>query len=616
VLVVLLAGLAAPAAHAAVPPQVSGLVIDRDSVLAWDPAADATDYNVYRAAASAYLAGGGLRCHGDEVLATSFPSPGNPGRGDAYWYLVTAESDADGEGTPGNGSGGADRALLGACDGVMRQHVLDRLGYGWNEWTRDRVGELGLAGYIDEQLDPASIGEADNTVLHDRRDALTPPPRIHELIGLAVVNGIYARRQLEQTTAIFWADHFNTDWQEIVSHFVGRYPPALDPDFPKIAQEVASDTQYRELERFRDLAFNGTFREIVETSAKSPAMIIYLDTDNNVVGAPNENYARELLELYALGVDGGYTQRDVEELARVLTGWNVCKKLTANADDPLAPCLVIYWVADGQWVANFRPDQHDCGEKVLFAGTPHEAMIPATCDDPPQGLADLELALDAIVAHPATAEFISTKLLQHFLAEDPSDEQIAPVVDRWELTGGNLREVLREILTSDDFLDPERRRSKLKTPLEHLVGAFRATRGMTDGIAGVLGYLARMQHLPFYNPVPTGYSELGGDWLDTNGMLERQNLGMNLANSADPDAGSDIPGLLSDYGLDTAEEIVGFFADALYGGALTDAERQEAIDYLNTDDAGQPDPYDPAIHEARAREAVGFLLGYPHFLEQ
>ena len=445
-----------------------------------------------------------------------------------------------------------------------------------------------------------------------------------------MISAVYARRQLEQQVATFWANHFNTFWLKLFELYATAYPdcafnpvPQCDPNYPEISYLEASLAQFREMEEFRDLGFNGNFRQILEASALSPAMILFLDTYANIAGAPNENYARELLELYAMGVDGGYTQTDVEQTARVLTGWTICKKVLADLGDPLAPCIDEYWLAkpDGEWTANFNPADHDCGAKTLFLGAPEQVDIPDTCGNPPDGVTDLTLALDGIAGHPATAQFISKKILQRFVTDTPDPAMIDELVDVW-IDGtnparvGDLRAVMTAALTQPAFLDPDRVRDKIKTPLEHIAGAIRAVRGRTDGTVAVLGTLANASHVPHDNPVPTGWPEVGDSWLDTTNTLERQNFGVYLTAFNDPDFGSDLMALLADHGVPTgpgnADAIVDFFSDVFYGGALTPSERQQAIDFLNTDIDGTPSPYD----ETRIRRTVGFLLGYPQFQEQ
>jgi hypothetical protein len=173
------------------------------------------------------------------------------------------------------------------------------------------------------------------------------------------------------------------------------------------------------------------------------------------------------------------------------------------------------------------------------------------------------------------------------------------------------------VLKSSAFFNPDMAGSKLKTPFEHVVSGFRAVRGNTDGSVSRT-YLSRMQELLHRNPVPTGYSELGDDWLDTNNLLERQNFGYDMATRTGTNFGADVIGLLNAHGISTAATpnnavaIVGFFNDVMFAGELTADERQLAIDYLNTSDTGVPTNYT----NTRIRETAGFMLGFAQFLEQ
>jgi len=610
-------------AVAAPPGEVTGDRIDQTSLLTWTAVAGADDYNVYRGEIAWLRTRTGAECHGDEIAGTSFATPLQPAAGHGYFYLVTAESNLNGEGTPGNDTSGIPRPLRGSCDRIMRHHYLDRLGYGWGEWTRDRFTALGRQGYIDEQLNPASIDESTNTDLVTRSSTLVPPDTIQELQALDLVRAVYARRQLEQQVTLFWDNHFNTDYHESFDFF-----SFYQPLFPATRLSESAKFHFDLQNSLRDLAFNGTFREIVEASSMSPAMIVFLDTDSNVKSAPNENFARELMELHTMGVDGGYTQQDVVTLARVFTGWNVCKKADADAGDPLAACIPrnTYGTASeppGQWVRNFRINQHDTGQKILFAGTPYQAVIPDTSANPANGINDADLALDAIVAHPSTARFIAKELLQRFVDENPPSSMIDTVVAAWSNPAnprgvGDLREVLRAVLALQEFKSPDFVGRKIKTPFEHVASALRTVRGKTDGATITRLYLTPLQEVFHVNPVPTGYSELGGDWLDTNNFLVRQNFGLDLGSRTGTAFGNDVIGLLNANGVATAPApnnapaIVDFLSEAMFGSALTGAERQAAIDYLNTDDTGAVSPY----NDARIRETAGFLLGYPQFIEQ
>ncbi|OLD64104.1 MAG: hypothetical protein AUI47_07465 [Acidobacteria bacterium 13_1_40CM_2_68_5] len=623
VLALLSPAMAAGPLLAAPPGEVTGDRMDQSSTLTWNATAGADAYNVYRGDLAWLRTHSGALCHGIQVAAASFASPAHPDAGKGFFYLVTAESAANGEGTAGFDSSGGPRVLRGSCDTVMRNHALDRLGYGWNEETRDRFGILGLGGYLNEQLNPASIDESTNTDLNARLATLVPPDTIQELQALDLVNAVYARRQLEQQATLFWDNHFNTNYQESFDFF-----SFYQTMFPTTRLYESAKFHYDLQNAFRNLAFNGTFRDIVEASSLSPAMIVFLDTDSNVKSAPNENFARELMELHTMGVDGGYTQQDVVALARVFTGWNVCKKADADANDPLAACIPqnTYGTSSeppGQWVRNFRINQHDTGQKVLFAGTAYQKIIPDTSANPANGVNDADLALDAIVAHPSTAKFIARELLQRFVDESPAQTMIDAVVAAWKSPAnprgiGDLREVLLAVLQVAEFSSPDAVGNKLKTPFEHVASALRAVRGKTDGLTVTRLYLSPMQEMFHMNPVPTGYSELGGDWLDTNNLLARQNFGLDMTARTGSSFGADVIGLLNANGISTAPSpnnaaaIVDFLADALFGGRLSPEERQAAVVYLNTDDNGVTGPY----NDARIRETAGFMLGFPEFTEQ
>ncbi|HUD70856.1 MAG TPA: DUF1800 domain-containing protein [Dongiaceae bacterium] len=610
-------------AAAAPPGEVTGVLVGSSSQITWAPVAGANDYNIYRGQISWLVRGDGAECHGDEIAATSFTSAADPPVGEGFFYLVTGESNLDGEGTAGTSSAGAARPLRGKCDVIIQHHVFDRLGYGSDEWTRARLAALGLQGYIDEQLNPASIDESSNNELINRRTSLVPPENVNELYGLDVVNAVYARRQLEQQVTMFWDNHFNTDHQESYDFF--NFYATL---YPALQLSEAAALHYEAQNLFRDLAFNGTFRDILEASGLGRAMIIYLDTDNNIATAPNENYAREVLELHTMGVDGGYTQSDIVQLAKVFTGWNVCKKDAAVAADPLSACIPsnTYGTATeppGLWVSNFRISRHDTSQKTLFAGTPYQAIIPSTAGNPSAGVADAQLAFDAICAHPSTPKFIAKKLLQRFVDENPTQAMIDAVVAAWNNPAnphgvGDLREVLRAVLAQAAFRDPGHVGGKIKTPFEHVVSGLRAVRGMTDGMTGVRTYLQRMAELFHQNPVPTGYPEAGGDWIDTNNLLDRQNFGLDMATRTATSYGADVIGLLNANGVATtptpnnAPAIVDFLSGILFGNGLTAAERQRAIDYLNTNDSGVVSNYT----DARIRETAGFMMAFAQFLEQ
>jgi uncharacterized protein (DUF1800 family) len=562
------------------------------------------------------------------LQAAAVPDPGQ-----IFAFVVTGESQAGGEGTPGNNSTGPPRYLQGACGPLMRTHALNRAGFGWDEWSRDRIVALGgIQPFLDEQLDPSLISEASNSELINKLAIYDPALDGFDLIARHVLHSVYARRQLEHKMGMFWWNHFNTEWIKVAGLFLEKFPdcavssvPECDGNYPFKGEQAGATVQRADLDRFKDLAFNGTFRQMLEAATLSPAMLIYLDLHTSIAIAPNENQPRELLELHSMSPEAGYTQGDVEELSRLLTGWNVCKKTAADAGDPLAPCIPDYWAQSGLWVANFDILNHDCDSKTLFVGTPQETNFPGTssCNsqsDKNAAMPEFQLALDVIAAHSSTRRFISKKILQLLVTDEPTQAMIDQMMLVWNDGGnpngvGDLREVTREALSI--AMDPAYAGTKIKTPFEQFVTSLRTLNGITNGTQEILIYLSESKHLPFFNEIPTGYSEAGGDWVSTGGVLSRQNWGVELA-TAPPSTTfyARIINLLNNNGISTAPgnatEIVDFLVEILFGGALTQQERQTAIDYLNTDATGNPSPYD----DTRIHQTVFLLLGYPQFMEQ
>ncbi len=598
--------------HAQAPPEVSGVHWPTPSTLAWDAASGADRYNVYRVVLRELARGAAPRCAGQGLPSPSFAPGLQPAPGDAYGWLVSAVSSASGEGTLGVSSSAVPRSPAGTCERVLRQATLARAGFGWNEWTDARYAALGASGYVSEQLAPETISEADNADLNNRLAQLLPVDSPNEVNQVELIRGSYARRQLQQLLTVFWDNHFNTDMSETAGFLFPYYSPSTDPNYPARLFRKISELHYDQTEGFRSRALSGTFRQLAGFSAKHPAMLIYLDTVENVKEHPNENYARELLELHTMGVDGGYTQHDVTELARVMSGWTTCQKDAANVANPLAPCLIPF-LQSGPWAAHFDPTKHDGGAKVLFAGTPRETTIPDTSAAPAQGVNDLDQALDAIVAHPSTRRFVSKKLIQLLLTETPTPAMIDAVAGRWETTGGAMREVVRAVFELPEMNDPEQAFSKLKTPYEHIVSAIRALHGDLNQFSRPLleNYLYTLRMNMHLNPVPTGYPEAGLSWINTNAVLDRQKLGIDLATNVL--YGANPAALASAYGVTTPEGIVDFFAQRMFGGRLTPLERQRAITFLTTDDAGVPQP---GLTPDRINQVAAFLLGLPQFQEQ
>jgi len=257
------------------------------------------------------------------------------------------------------------------------------------------------------------------------------------------------------------------------------------------------------------------FRDLLGATAHSPAMLFYLDNWRSSVPRPypargdkpagvdgglNENYARELMELHTLGVDGGYTQKDVQEVARCFSGWTIQK--------PNEQGLFLY-----------RPGLHDDGDKVVLG----RKILSGG------GIADGERVLDILATHPSTAKFIATKLARRFISDDPPQSVIDRAAAVFLKTDGSIRETLRAIITSPEFFSTAAYRAKVRSPFEYVAAAMRATSADTDGDRPVLDFISRMGQPLFGRITPDGYPDRGDQWLSSGTMAARLNFAAALA---------------------------------------------------------------------------------------
>jgi uncharacterized protein (DUF1800 family) len=299
-----------------------------------------------------------------------------------------------------------------------------------------------------------------------------------------ILRAVYSDRQLEEVLTDFWYNHFNV---------------FLD----KGADRYMVTSYERDVIRPHVL---GRFRDLLLATAQSPAMLFYLDNWQSKAPSPkakqglNENYGRELMELHTLGVDGGYTQQDVTEVARCFTGWTIREPNRGGGFE-------------------FNDKIHDKGEKRVLGVT-----IPAG-----GGMGEGLKVLDILAVHLSTARFISRSLAIRFVSDNPSEALIGKMVKTWLKTDGDLREVMRTMIYSPEFWDPANFRSKIKSPFEMVVSAVRAVNGDVDYAQALNGQLNQLGE-PLYRKLePTGYSNVGADWTNSASLLARMNFGMALA---------------------------------------------------------------------------------------
>lgn len=464
-------------------------------------------------------------------------------------------------------------------------HLLNRITFGPSPGDVARIKQTGIDRFIEEQLHPETIDDSDLEkrleVLPTQRMASAelyqfyPPPQVAEqrandknappifgrpqqvtgeLVQQKLVRAVSSNRQLQEVLTDFWFNHFNVFAQ-------------------KEADQWLVTSYEREVIRPRAL---GRFRDLLLATAESPAMLYYLDNwlssspdskqprpaglprpqngepprpapaanprpadpaipapvaDQNTAmmakkegdpqsstlnpqSAPppprpaprkpgiNENYARELMELHTLGVDGGYTQKDVQEVARCFTGWTI--------DRPFQ---------GGGFV--FRPWMHDDGAKTVLGVT-----IPAG-----GGVTDGRRVIEILARHLSTARFISKKLCQRFVSDDPSAQLVERVAQVFVKTDGDIREVIRAIATSPEFNSPAAFRAKVKSPLELAASAIRAVDGDTNGAPALHDWIRRMGEPLYQFAFPTGYGETSAKWVNTGVFFNRINYAVALANN-------------------------------------------------------------------------------------
>jgi uncharacterized protein (DUF1800 family) len=443
------------------------------------------------------------------------------------------------------------------------------------EKKKAKAGEGGKAG---EEAKGGEEGEGKGAASEEARRMRSV---IAELTAQKIVRAVYSERQLEEVLTDFWFNHFNV--------FAGK------------GQTRIYLTEY-EREAIRPHVL-GHFRELLEATAKSPAMLFYLDnarsadpsfakfaesrlayveaqgmrggrkTTNatpdqidqvrkNIPTGINENYARELMELHTLGVDGGYTQQDVVNVARALTGWTIAGPRRPDA---------------GRFV--FNPRMHDPGEKIVLG---HRIKAGG-------GIEDGEQVLDILASHPSTAQFIATALVRRFVADQPPVPLVDRAAETFRRTGGDLREVMRTILTSAEFFAPEAYRAKVKTPFEFVVSALRATEADVQQPFPLERTLQQLGMPLYFCQPPTGYKDTAEAWVNSGALIGRMNFSLALA-------------------ANTYRGVV--LGDPLPDRNQTDADT--AVAMFLSDDVS--DGTRATIHKAtNAAQVVALALGSPEF---
>ena len=427
-------------------------------------------------------------------------------------------------------SGCSAAAVQGKLSLADSRHVLERLSFGVNSKLIQQVEQQGIEAYIQSQLNPQQIQENSQLESYLASLELLSQPTIEvqkehsqqrqkfnqadlsaaekqavdkitwglnvrsrqEAMNAKLARSIYSERQLQEVMTDFWFNHFNVYTHKgVINLWVGDYENQI-----------------------RNHAL-GKFRDLLEVTASHPAMLIYLDNERNTASNNpgqkqdlkniNENYARELMELHTMGVDGGYTQKDITELSRIFTGWGVDyfgRSPNANG-------------------FNFYDDLHDREEKIFLGQTIE-----------PNGIEEGRQALDILATHPATAEFISYKLAQFLVNDNPPSELVEQLTQTFLESDGEIKAVLDTLIHSQAFNDPEYYQSKLQTPYQYLVSLARMSEVQQPDYERLRNMLYHLGMPIYMYDSPTGYGNTEAAWLNPQGILQRIGYASAIANGA------------------------------------------------------------------------------------
>lgn len=415
--------------------------------------------------------------------------------------------------------------------------LLNRISFGVRGDDLALANRLGFRRYVEWQLDFESIDDseledglrrnldslhlsASELVRNANDEQMGQAEAALELQVATLARQAFSPRQLYERMVEFWSDHFSISIQ----------------DGPVRFFKTIDD---REVIRPHAL---GNFRDLLQASARSNAMLYYLDNFNNTRFGPNENYARELMELHTLGVDGGYTEADVLEVARCFTGWTF---------DP-----------QDDYQFRFRPFLHDYSEKTVL-----ETVIPAG-----GGEVDGTTVLDMLATHPSTARFISRKLAVRFVSDNPPDSLVDAMAQTFMSSDGDIAEVMRTLLFSSEFTGQSA--AKLKRPMDYYASLIRSLGiGPSEDLFRLLlVQLNALGQSPFTWPAPNGFPDQSGFWINTNALITRWNSANVLISQL---GDQQLRALSGD--TDSADALLDALEENFLHHKLNDTERAGAI---------------------------------------
>jgi len=434
--------------------------------------------------------------------------------------------------------------------------LVRRISMGATSMEITRAKQLGYQEYLNRQLRYAEIDDSvvDAVVAskwplisqsNEQIFATNQFTLQSQLQEATIFRATFSERQLFERMVEFWSDHFNIAFTKV--------------GYLKVADD-------RDVIRRHAI---GKFRDLVQATAKSAAMLAYLDQTQSRVGAPNQNYARELMELHTVGVDGGYTQNDVAELARVFTGWTIV----------------------GRGTFSFNPTLHDFGSKVVMGVT-----FPATSTSVGvDAVAEGERFIDFLAGHPTTAKFVATKMLRWLLQADPTPTQINVASSAFRATGGNIRLVVRAILNEFWLAAAP---AKFKRPFHFLVSSLRTVSPQVTSLTSMNSQLTAIGQPLFIYDTPDGYPDKVEYW--SGNIMPRWSFSSTLAaqNSA-----TTIRVDTTRFRTGTPDNAIDIINTEFFAGEMSLALRLALLNYLKG----------AAFTDARMRETIALALSASEF---
>lgn len=440
-----------------------------------------------------------------------------------------------------------------ALDNVRSQiaHLIRRAGFGTTQAELDQYAALGYAGAVDRLLNPEQVDDsATDQLLAPLTTDLGDPKKIEAAKFWWFNRMLYTQRPLQEKMTLFWHNHFATANS-------------------KVANSVL---MLQQIQLFRDNGL-GNFEALLQKVTRDPATLIWLDNRLNRKGAPNENYAREVQELFTVGI-GNYTEQDIHEAARAFTSHTLDKNLHYT----------------------FNAAQHDSGTKTFQGQT---------------GNFDADDILAILVRNPATARYITTKLFRWFAYDDPDSSTIDRLANTFTSSGFDIRSVLRDIFTGPEFLSPQAFHGQIKQPVEYVAGSLKSLNVQNIG-PDVTQVLRRMGQ-DLLNPPDVSGWKLGSGWINSSTLFERFNWGdrLSMGRESTKPYFADVPGQIQSQGISSADSLVDYYLGLFIDGDATPEARQALIDYLNA-----PSPLslkDGGALDLKARGLVHLAMATPTY---